>query len=96
VYNEYNAKKQEIRKSLRQFRSQSAASTATDEKLLADMKEMIDLRQKEVDLEKEYMSKFLKVIKPHQLVELYNTEQDFRKELLKMLQERKGVRRMQK
>jgi Spy/CpxP family protein refolding chaperone len=96
VYNEYNAKKQEIRKSLRQFRSQSAASTATDEKLLADMKEMIDLRQKEVDLEKEYMSKFLKVIKPRQLVELYNTEQDFRKELLKMLQERKGVRRMQK
>jgi len=96
VYNEYNAKKQEIRKSLRQFRSQSAASAATDEKLLADMKEMIDLRQKEVDLEKEYMSKFLKVIKPRQLAELYNTEQDFRKELLKMLQERKGGRRMQK
>jgi Spy/CpxP family protein refolding chaperone len=96
VYNEYNTKKQDIRKSLRQFRSKSAASAATDEKLLSDMKQMIDLRQKEVDLEKEYMSKFMKVIKPRQLAELYNTEQDFRKELLKMLQERRGGRRAEK
>ena len=88
VYNEYNAKKQAIRRALRPFKTANA--TATDEKLLADLKEMIDLRQKEVDLEKDYMNRFLKVIHPRQLAELYHTEQDFRKELLKMLRDQRG------
>jgi Spy/CpxP family protein refolding chaperone len=94
VYNEYNAKKQEIRRALRPFKTASA--TATDEQLLADMKEMIHLRQKEVDLEKDYMNRFLKVINPRQLAQLYHTEQDFRKELLKMLRDQRGGGRRQR
>jgi Spy/CpxP family protein refolding chaperone len=96
VYNEYNAKKQEIRRGLRQLKTDSTATTATDEKLLEGMKEMMQLKQKEVDLEKDYMNRFLKVINPRQLTELYHTEQDFRKELLKMLHDRRGGGRRQK
>jgi Spy/CpxP family protein refolding chaperone len=96
VYNEYNAKKQEIRRGLRQLKTDSTTTTATDEKLLAGLKEMMNLKQKEVDLEKDYMNRFLKVIKPRQLAELYNTDQDFRKELLKMLHDRRGGNRRQR
>lgn len=93
VYNEYSDKKQDIQRSLRKLKSENATLTATDAELLDDMKEMMNLKQKEVDLEKDYMSKFLKVINPRQLAELYKTEQDFRKELLRTLQERRANRR---
>jgi Spy/CpxP family protein refolding chaperone len=93
VYNEYSGKKQDIQKSLRKLKSENATLTATDNELLDDMKEMINLKQKEVDLEKEYMNKFLKVLNPRQLAELYKTEQDFRRELLKTLQDRRANRR---
>ena len=96
VYNEYNAKKQEIRRVLRQLKTDSSTAAATDEKLLDGIKEMINLKQKEVDLEKDYMNRFLKVINPRQLAELYHTEQDFRKELLKMLHDRRGGSRRQR
>jgi len=93
VYNEYADKKQDIQRSLRKLKSENSTLTATDADLLADMKEMMNLKQKEVDLEKDYMGKFLKVINPRQLAELYKTEQDFRKELLRTLQERRANRR---
>jgi hypothetical protein len=48
---------------------------------------MITLRQKEVDLEKEYMNRFLKTISPRQLSELYKTEQEFTKLLLERLED---------
>ena len=89
VYNEYNDKKQEIRQSLRKIRRENATLTASDNELMADMKEMINLRQKEVDLEKDYLNKFLKVITPRQVAELYHSEQDFQKELVKTLRQRR-------
>ncbi|MES2730170.1 MAG: Spy/CpxP family protein refolding chaperone [Bacteroidota bacterium] len=95
VYNDYNDKKQDIRKSLRKLKSENATLTASDNDLLADMKEMLNLKQQEVDLEKDYMSKFLKVISARQLAELYKTERDFKEELLKVLQERRNNRRNQ-
>jgi hypothetical protein len=95
VYNDYNDKKQDIRKSLRKLKSENATLTASDNELITDMKEMLVLKQQEVDLEKDYMSKFLKVISPRQLAELYKTEKDFKEELLKVLQERRLNRRNQ-
>ena len=59
--------------------------TTPDEKILANIKETLNLQQKEVDLEREYMNKFLKVINVRQLAELYKAEQMFTQMLIQRL-----------
>lgn len=88
VYNEYEAKKQEVRLSIRRLNAETNNLTASDERILADIREMMNLRQKEVDLDKEYMNRFLKIINVRQLAELYKTEQQFTRMLLEKLNRR--------
>ena len=90
VYDEYDKKRAEIRKSVRQMTAESRNITASDDKILADIKEVLSLKQKEVDLEKEYLSKFLKSINVRQLSELYKTEQLFNQMLVKKLNRAEG------
>src|SRR5688500_13430704 len=71
TYNEYSDKKREIRRQIRGLRNETSSLTSTDEQLQKSLQDMIALRQKEVDLEKDYMNKFLKTISPRQLAELY-------------------------
>lgn len=92
IYNEYEAKKLDIKKGQRRVIAESNTLTATDEKLLAGLKEMNSLKQKEVDLEKDYMGKFLKVINARQLFELYKAEQQFTQMLLNRLNKQDGMR----
>jgi len=80
VYNEFNAKRQNVRRQLRQKNGQPGRSNAVDE-----LQESVELKQRLVDLEKEYNSKFLKVISAQQLQELYKTEQMFNQMLLDRL-----------
>ena len=87
IYNEYNGKRKENRKAMRQLRTENALLDGTDEELLTDMRKMLVLHRTEVDLEKEYFDKFLKVISPKQLAMLYKTEREFTKILLKRMQE---------
>ncbi|MDO1448109.1 Spy/CpxP family protein refolding chaperone [Rhodocytophaga aerolata] len=87
VYNEYTDKKRDIRRQIRGMRNETSTITSTDEQVQKSLQDMIALRQKEVDLEKEYMNKFLKTISARQLAELYKTEQDFTKLLLERLED---------
>ena len=85
VYDEFDKKRAEIRKNIRQMTAESRNITTSDDKILADIKEVLSLKQKEVDLEKEYLSKFLKTINVRQLSELFKTEQLFNQMLFKKL-----------
>jgi Spy/CpxP family protein refolding chaperone len=85
VYNEYDDKRAEVRKQIRQLAIESNTLTATDDKLMTNLKTMQDLRQKETDLEKEYANKFLKVLTVRQVVELEKTEHRFTQMLLHRL-----------
>lgn len=85
VYNDFDDKKKEIRKSLRKLVVETNTLTTSDEKILSNLKESLNLQQREVDLEREYMTKFLKVINVRQLAELYKAEQLFTTMLLKKL-----------
>jgi hypothetical protein len=85
VYDEFDKKRSEIRKNIRQMTAESRNITTSDDKILADIKEIMSLKQKEVDLEKEYLSKFLKTINIRQVSELYKTEQLFNQMLVKKL-----------
>ena len=85
VYNDFDAKKKDIRKQMRKLIVETNTLTTTDEKILSNIKETLNLQQKEVDLEREYMNKFLKVINVRQLAELYKAEQMFTQMLLQRL-----------
>jgi hypothetical protein len=85
VYEEFDKKRTEIKKNIREITAESRNMTTTDDKILADLKEVMSLKQKEVDLEKEYLSKFLKSINVRQLSELFKTEQLFNQMLVKKL-----------
>lgn len=85
VYNEFDDRKKEIRKQMRKLIVETNTLTTSDEKILTNIKETLNLQQKEVDLEREYMNKFLKVINVRQLAELYKAEQMFTQMLIQRL-----------
>ncbi|MDZ7897067.1 MAG: hypothetical protein U5N85_03430 [Arcicella sp.] len=90
VYDEFDKKRSEIRINIRKMTAESRNITTSDDKILADIKEVLGLKQKEVDLEKEYLSKFLKTINIRQVSELYKTEQLFNQMLVKKLNRAEG------
>jgi len=85
VYNEYNGRKQELNRRLRQLSGDPTRPGLTESNALADLKEINATKQKIADLDDEYMSRFLKVISPQQLRELYSSEREFNKMLLNRL-----------
>lgn len=85
VYNEYNGKKQELNRRVRQLNNQPSGSNLNNDQLVNGLREVNATKQKLADLNDEYLSRFLKVISPAQLTELYKTEQEFNKMLLQQL-----------
>ena len=88
IYNEYNARKQDLNKHVRQLNNTQGRQSFTNSDVLSDLKEINATKQKLADLNDEYLNKFLKVISPNQVAELYKTEQDFNKILLQRMNQR--------
>jgi hypothetical protein len=82
VYREYNEKQRKTRQQLRDARRSGADET----KLLElDLK----IKQQELDLEKEYTARLQKIIPAEKVLELRNAEFDFRKLILRQIQQRR-------
>lgn len=88
IYNEYSQKRREIHREQRMIINNKKALVKTDNQVLNNLKEVQDLRQKELDLEKEYQSRFLKVISASQVIELYKAERTFNDMLIQRLKQR--------
>ncbi|WP_031530425.1 hypothetical protein [Dyadobacter crusticola] len=88
VYNEYSQKRREIHRSQRKIINDKKAEGKTDDQVLNNLKEVQDLRQKELDLEKEYQNKFLKTITAAQVIELYKAERTFNDMLIQRLKQK--------
>jgi hypothetical protein len=85
IYNEFEGKKKELRRDVKFSLEDASSFTATDEKILQAIKDAQNAREKEVNLEREYLPKFLKVISVRQYAELLRTERNFNQILLKQL-----------
>ncbi|MBO0938746.1 hypothetical protein J2I47_19500 [Fibrella sp. HMF5335] len=88
IYNDYNGKKKELNRKIRQLmgeNSKQGAVNLNDSDVLGKLKDINGLKQKIGELDDEYMSRFLKVISPTQLQELYKAERDFNRRLLEKL-----------
>lgn len=83
IYREYSEKRRELRKKMWETRR----SGAHDQQAL---NRDLELKQAELDLEKEYTEKFSKVIPVEKVIKLRDAEADFRKLLLKNIQRRRG------
>lgn len=88
VYNEYENKKIDLKKSIRRTMEDATSLAATDDKIISAQRQVISLRRKEIDLEDEYMAKILKTITPRQFSELKRTEANFNKMLIEKLNEK--------
>jgi Spy/CpxP family protein refolding chaperone len=89
VYNEFSEKRRGIRRALRKVISERRDGGMTDRVALESLKEVQELKQKEVDLEKQYQERFLAVITPSQLAELQSAEKSFNDMLLQRLDRRR-------
>ena len=91
IYNEYDAKSDAFRKGMRKTHKQEAN---IDEMTDADVEKMIhsinDIRQKELNLQKEYLVKFKSVLPIKKVAKLYKAEHGFKRNLLKKIKNHQG------
>ncbi|CCH03006.1 hypothetical protein FAES_5007 [Fibrella aestuarina BUZ 2] len=86
VYSDYNGKKKELNRKIRQLTGENTKQGVIDDKAaLSNLKEINAARQSLGELDDQYMSRFLKVITPQQLQELYKAERNFNRMLLEKL-----------
>ncbi|TAE65740.1 MAG: hypothetical protein EAZ85_16350 [Bacteroidetes bacterium] len=77
LYDEYSWEKIQIRRKIIKAKRTNLNLTSTDEDLNKNIDEMLGMKQKEVEIEKAYKIKFLKIINIRQLAEIYRSEQEF-------------------
>jgi Spy/CpxP family protein refolding chaperone len=88
VYNEFDRKRIENRKAIKKTFDETNSLANSDDKIVSNHKQILNLRRKELDLEEEYAAKLMKTINPRQFAELKRTEANFNKMLMEKLRER--------
>lgn len=84
LYNEYNDKADNLKKSFRQqFVRDVDFNTVSDKDAEAYLIAELTLKQKEYELSKEYYEKFKKVLPVKKIALIRRAEEDFKKELIK-------------
>jgi hypothetical protein len=88
IYREFSSRRQELKTQFENARRNAdpAKSREEQEKKLIELN--FQLKQQELDLEKEYSGRILNTISPQKLMALRQAEQDFRALVLKQLQQR--------
>lgn len=86
IYNDYNGKRKELNRRVRQLTgANSRSQSLTNNDAMSNLRELSGARQKLGALDEEYQPRFLKVISPQQLQELYKAESNFNRMLLEKL-----------
>ena len=89
VYRQYNMERREIRKEFREARQGVDMKSLTEEQSKQLVQKSMEMKQKELNLEKEYASRLTEVISTQQLFRLKNAEKDFQQMILKRIQEQR-------
>ncbi len=89
IYNEYETKRRELTKSYRGGYRQNV-DELSEQEAKARIERMFDVREQELQLEREYAAKFQRVISNRQLIKFYRAERDFTKLLIKKLEARRN------
>lgn len=93
VYNEFNNKRHDLRKTFMDAqrkaggKDQNPAASPEEQRKLVELG--MNLRQQELDLEKQYTSKFMEVLSANQMLKLHPAERDFQQMVMQHLRDRK-------
>ena len=87
LYNEYRTRNQEAAKRYKQYRAGIDVGAPSEEESRQMVEMELDLKQRRLDLEKEYSKKMLDVISTQQVASLRKAERDFRGILLRRIQQ---------
>lgn len=91
LFNEYSQKMEIHRKAKKsefdEIKSKNA--TPSDKEISAFMEEVFSTKQKELDLQKEYYTKYTKILPMKKVALLYQAENQFKKELLRIIKDKK-------
>ncbi len=82
VYNKIDKKRIESRTTRSALLLSACNMTNSDAKIIQELRESINQKQKELDLERELFVTLQKILTPRQLAELFKTEVEFRNKLL--------------
>ena len=90
IYNEYETKKNTINRERKQNRKELKNSeNLSDAEVAKLIDKRFDVKQKDLNLEKEYNTKFQSVLPAKKVVKLQRAEEQFKKEVLKALENKK-------
>lgn len=93
VYNQFEKELRRLRFDyLKKYRRESALGDRSIEEAQHFIDDNLDYQQEVLTLRKEYKDRFLKILSPQQLADLYIAERDFKKLLLQELQKRRSKR----
>jgi hypothetical protein len=81
LYNVYEQERQQLQEQSRRLRKNRSNST----NIQADLEQILQLKQQELALEKDYMYRFANVISWEQVAVLYEAEHSFRKMLMERM-----------
>lgn len=91
VYREFSMKRQELKEQYETRRKNPDPKKTTEENEKETIAYGLQLRQKELDLEKEYSDKLLNVVPAQKVMALRRAEVDFRNLLIKQIQQRQAI-----
>lgn len=89
LYNEYALQKRDLRKQFVEERSKMDPQNITEQESRRLMELNLDIKQKEVNLEREYAGRMMNVISSRQIMSLKQAEQDFNRMLLQRIEQRR-------
>ena len=90
-YNEYSQKIEKLRKTKRSDLGELKINieNSSDKEIEALLSDVFDAKTKEIELQKEYYSKYTKVLPIKKVALLYQSEHQFKKELLKRIKDKR-------
>jgi len=90
VYREFSEKRQETRREFIQARRRHNPKTASEEENRRLVQMGLEVKQRQLNLEKDYSERLLRVIDTRQLVSLKKAEDDFRQMILRRIDQQRN------
>lgn len=88
IYNEYQAEKESIRKSM----DINLSKDMTDKEAEDMMYKVMDFKSKEIDIQKKYIQKMKAAISPKKIAKLFVAEKEFKEKVISNMKERRNQR----
>lgn len=92
LYNEFTQKRDELRRQYKIEKAKLNMETASEEEKKALLDFGLQIKEKSLDLEKNYSDRMLNIITADQIISLRKAESDFRRMVLEQIQKRRAQR----